>query len=531
MNKLFIRAAVCSMLAMTAIEAHSQEARGRGVPPRQGPPPQPVETRLQQIISTQGIQPIQTSNFQIPEVSSASVQLGKKLFFSKILGGEQSVACVSCHHPSLGGADALSLSVGVDAIDELDNNADNLLGQGRFNGNAPHPQVPRNAPSIFNIALFEQSLFWDGRVERLRNGAIATPDSEVIDGRRRPDTSLTLDTTLAAAQARFPVTSVEEMRGQFLPSADNHGLRQALTSRLNDDIADISSNWPAEFAAAFGDEQVTTERVYHVIGEYQRSMMFINSPWQRYLQGDRNALTEAQKQGAILFFTPPQQGGAGCAGCHNGNNFSDGRYHLVAFPQVGQGKNNQTDSSNSQDFGRENITNNQADRYHFRTPSLLNIETSAPYGHTGAYATLEQVVEHYNNPTQAINHLFGAINGQAFTENETPYCQLPQIELISSKQQVACQQIFPDAFTNSIEVANYLAAVQRGEITARAPLRARAALSPTQVSQVAQFLRALTDPCTLDKSCLSPWLLDNNDVANFPDNTPLIAVDQNGNSL
>lgn len=527
MNKLFIKATVCSLLAVTSIQTKSQEAGRRGAPPST----QQTEIRLQQIITTQGLQPIQINALDAPDPASERVQLGKKLFFSKILGGEQSVACVSCHHPSLGGGDALSLSVGVNAVDEIDNSADNLLGKGRFNGNATHPEVPRNAPSIFNIALFDQSLFWDGRVERLRSGSIATPDSIMIGGRRRPDNNIPQNSTLAAAQARFPVTSVEEMRGQFLPGESNSNLRHALTSRLNNDIVNITSNWPAEFSAVFAEQQINTDDIYHLLGEYQRSMVFVNSPWQRYLQGDTQALTEDQKRGAVLFFSQPQQGGAGCVRCHNGHNFSDERYHLVAFPQIGVGKSNQTANSDTQDFGRENVTQNQADRYHFRTPGLLNIETSAPYGHSGAYATLEQVVEHYNNPTSAINRLFGTGNNQTAIDDNSPYCQLPQLKALIDKHQVSCQRIFPDAYANSIEISNYLSAAQRGEVPARAPLVARINLSPIQISQVAQFLRALTDPCTLDKSCLAPWLLGTSDLANFPDNTPLVAEDADGNLL
>ena len=417
-------------------------------------------------------------------------------------------------------------------MDQFNQTAENLLGPGRFNGLDDHPVVPRNAPTIFNIALYDRHLFWDGRVERLRNGGIATPDSQTSPrGRRLADSALPSSASLVDAQARFPVTSVEEMRGQFMPTASNQALRTALNERMRSDLAEIPSNWPSEFANVFGSDEITTDRVYSAIAEYQRSMLFVASPWQQYLTGQDTALSDTQKRGAILFFTPSQRGGAGCVMCHNGPTFSDERHHLVAFPQIGIGKGNVTAQSDQQDFGRENITGRQEDRYHFRTPSLLNVATTAPYGHSGAYQTLEQVIEHYNDPRAAIDRLFGASNEQAFSEPTPPYCQLPQILSLSAKHNLACESVFPNAYANSIEVANHLTAATNNSVTARAPLRARPNLTPQQVTMVADFLRSLTDPCVNQASCLSPWLLSEEEQAEFPDDLAISATDNQGSSL
>lgn len=501
-------------------------------PSRTEPTDENIDEQLQNIISQQNILPIELSNIDVLPVSDQKVQLGKKLFFSKNLGGEQSAACVSCHHPMLGGGDELSLSVGVDAVDELDNQAHDLLGHGRFNENNNHPVVPRNAPSLFNIALYNQGLFWDSRVERTRNGAILTPDSTIDQqGRRRPDQNIPPGATLVNAQARFPVTSGEEMRGSFAASSNNQTLRSALVARLNNDIDNISTTWPSEFSQVYGDQEVTINRVFDAIGEYERSMLFVNNPWQSYLSGNTQAISDSQKQGAILFFTPSQQGGAGCVACHNGNNFSNSRHHLVAFPQIGVGKGNPSTTETSQDFGRENITGNSNDRYHFRTPSLLNVAVTAPYGHTGAYQTLEEVVEHYNNPRRAIERLFAARDNQAPINNNSPFCRLPQIEQLMVKHNVNCEDVFSDSFANSIEIANYLQAARNNNIIASAPLRARPNLSPFQVSLVVDFLHTLTDPCVESRECLNPWLLDDNDLATFPDSQALPAKDKFGNVL
>jgi cytochrome c peroxidase len=196
------------------------------------------------------------------------------------------------------------------------------------------------------------------------------------------------------------------MRGSFLASDDNQSLRTELTTRFTNNDSDFTSNWPASFVQAFGDDGITFNRIAEAIGEYERSMVFVNNPWKAYLEGDNDALSQEQKAGAVLFFANRRDGGAGCSGCHRGQTFASNRYHLVAYPQIGPGKGNDTGAITSNDFGRENVNNQTDERFHFRAPSLLNIAVTAPYGHTGAYQTLEEVVAHYNDPRDAINRLF-----------------------------------------------------------------------------------------------------------------------------
>ena len=179
-NKIWITSIVLSLFT---ISATSYSAPPRPQPPgpqppapgQPGTPPQQSQNsdeQLANIIDQHNLVAINSADFNVPDINSDKAQLGKKLFFTKNLGGEQSAACVSCHHPMLGGADDLSLSVGVAAVNQLNQRAHDLLGQGRFNGNdhLNQPVVPRNAPTVFNLALNNRALFWDGRVERARRG-------------------------------------------------------------------------------------------------------------------------------------------------------------------------------------------------------------------------------------------------------------------------------------------------------------------------------------------------------------------------
>jgi cytochrome c peroxidase len=506
---------------------------GPGENPRENPTPGPqtppgdeAEAQLQQIIAQQGLTAISADG--LPSIEDPLPQLGKSLFFAKNLGGEQSAACVSCHHPVLGGSDALSLSVGVNAVDELDNGAHDLLGHGRFNGNDESnlPSVPRNAPTMFNAGLNEDRMFWDGRVER-RNNGILTPDSTTNNqGNRRPDGNVPDGASLAAAQARFPVTSPDEMRGEFEFDLDNQAYREVLAERLND----TSTLWPQAFEVAYGDTEVNFDRAAEAIGEYERSMVFIDSPWNQYLAGDSDALSNEEKAGAVLFFGNRNDGGAGCGTCHSGATLSGRGFQLVAFPHFGPGQGNPGTVENNQDYGRENVTGNAADRYHFRAPSLLNIAATAPYGHAGAYQTLEEVVRHYNNPEGAINRLFGAQDGEAFANN-APFCQLPQISDLIAKTGQSCESLYPDAYDNSMQVAEHLQNARTGNVESRFALRGPPRLNQQEVAQIVAFLEALTDPCIESRECLDPWIVDQDDEASFSDTLPLIAEDRNGQIL
>ncbi len=119
---------------------------------------------------------------------------------------------------------------------------------------------------------------------------------------------------------------------------------------------------------------MTFDRIADAIGEYERSMTFVNNPWYDYLNGNDEALTAQQKAGAVLFFSPRNQGGAGCVACHRGEAFTDERHHLVAFPQIGSGKGNNSGvngTADTTDFGRENITTDNRGRYHSDNNALI----------------------------------------------------------------------------------------------------------------------------------------------------------------
>jgi cytochrome c peroxidase len=93
-------------------------------------------------------------------------------------------------------------------------------------------------------------------------------------------------------------------------------------------------------------------------------------------------------------------GDAGCSTCHSGNLLSDQGFHALGLPTFGPGRTRMFDPI-PRDTGRLGETDLVEDSYRFRTPSLRNVELTAPYGHNGAYASLAKMIEHHLNPIES----------------------------------------------------------------------------------------------------------------------------------
>jgi cytochrome c peroxidase len=458
-----------------------------------------LDEQLRSIISAQGLTGDPSTGKAISDINDPLPQLGMKLFFSKALGGDKDSACVTCHHPTLGGGDNLSLSIGSNAVEP------DLLGPGRlhrpdvanYDGG---PTVPRNAPSTFNVALYTRGMFWDSRVEKI-DGGIFTPASPELDV---PDPDAV---DIVSAQARFPVTSAAEMRGlEFEKGNPMSAVWAHLEARLgNYSIGTgelLTSQWASEFESVYGpaastEELITFDRIVEAIGAYERSQVFIDNPWKSYVEGDNEAISSAAKRGALLFFRPQESGGAGCALCHSGDFLSDESFHTIATPQIGRGRGDGPTGDN--DFGRYRVTGAEVDKFAFRTPSLLNVEVTGPWGHAGAYTSLEQIVRHYRDPADALH--------------DYDYSQLDpsvQVTNTATNTQAALDKIQQD--------------LQAGRLTVR-----NVALSDQEVSDLVAFLLTLTDPCVKSRDCLAPWIPDDTDID--PDDLRLRAYDQDGNLL
>ena len=437
----------------------------------------PLDEALRQEIVARELTGDPSLGRTLPGIDDPLAQLGKQLFFSKALSGDLDVACASCHHPLLAGGDGLAVSVGVGAVEP------DVLGPGRVRPDGL-ANVPRNASTTFNIGLWDQVLFWDGRVESLGKMAssndlgICTPDEHF------PDADPLAGADLVSAQSRFPVTSHAEMRGDsFEQHKPNRVVREHLLARLGDYGAgrgELAINgWLAEFQAAFdshanAETLISDANLAAALSVYQRSQVFVDTPWRAYVQGDLGAIDDAAKRGALLFFQPVELGGADCAACHSGDFFTDERPYALAVPQVGPGK--EDGAYGNDDYGRFRVTGQPVDMYAFRTPTLLNVAATGPYGHDGAYTTLAGIVRHHLDPAAAVaTYDAGQLDPSVQTEH------------LAFNTQRALAKMEENRLLGLLDIQTI-------------------ALSDAQVADLVAFLNMLTDPCVDDPACLAPWL-------------------------
>jgi cytochrome c peroxidase len=424
--------------------------------------------------------------------NDAKAKLGMRLFYTSHLSGQDDVACVTCHVNTLGGGDAIPFPIGPSPADPV------VMGPGRtFLAGGQGKPIPRNSPTIFNAIAWDRCILMDCRIESigaepLRGGddgnGIITPTV----GFPREDP--TASATLLETHLRFPINSEVVMRGLVYPEMTTDEYMDCVASKLAgegvcaDDLQSIhnvapdENPWPLLFAEAFDpafdavnppsiDEArqfVTATNITGAILSYEHTLTFDDTPLSRYIAGEEAALTPAQKRGALWFFRSPKMGGGGCADCHSGDLFSDEKFHNVGNIQSGPGKGH--GPLGDGDFGRGAITKSGPEKFKFRTPTLLNVEVTGPYGHNGAYKTLEEVI---------ISHMDPVGSAAAFDYSSLPFNPAPENALFNTEMMLNALQADSNYHFLDIE--------------------------PQVISDVVAFLEALTDPCTKDRACLGSF--------------------------
>jgi cytochrome c peroxidase len=197
----------------------------------------------------------------------------------------------------------------------------------------------------------------------------------------------------ASAIGLFPVGNRDEMRGvtgnelAAISDTDNTAIWAALMRRLGK-IPEYRRMFEEAYPGQRFDHMTFAHASNAIGGFLVDKLTFANTPWDRFLAGRDNALTPRQLVGAQTFLTIK------CSLCHNGSTLSDEKFHNVAVAQIGPGKGN--GPSQRDDFGRMLITGDETEKYRFRTSPLRNAELTGPYGHDGAITTLQGFVEHYS---------------------------------------------------------------------------------------------------------------------------------------
>lgn len=199
----------------------------------------------------------------------------------------------------------------------------------------------RSAPTVINRA-YSTFQFWDGRAPSLEE------------------------------QAKGPIANPVEMTSYKDAEAAHKACVECLRA---------IPGYRERFRKAFGTEEFDINHVAKAIATFERTVLSGNAAFDRYKAGNKKAMSPEQVRGMDVFFKK-----AACDSCHIGFNFTDGSY-----VNIGIGMNRV-----SPDLGRHMVSRREEDKGAFKTPTLREIERTAPYMHDGSFKTLEEVVEHYN---------------------------------------------------------------------------------------------------------------------------------------
>jgi cytochrome c peroxidase len=394
--------------------------------------------------------------------------LGRLVFFDNILGLHRDNACAGCHSPAFGFGDSQSIAIGTD------NNG--VVGRHRTG-----PRNQRRAPFVANVAFYPSMMLNLRFVSRsgdpfdmglgasvpfaIGGETVWVPGAACMDGTCFEPAKMT---TLLSVQGHFPPTELVEMAGfcadhpedvdplvyhpphrvssgaiadtvpEAIPGPNgsppdstdtSYAIRQKVLARFNAN-AEYVQRFGRIYPEASGGH-VTFAMIGAALAEFQVANSFADAPIDQFARGHRNAMTDSQQRGALLFFTD-----GGCIGCHgvagtSGEMFTDFENHVAGIPQVaprayglrpGGNPLDPTDfpgnldfagPNHDEDFGREEVSNDPADRYAFRSSPLRNIALQPAFFHNGSFARLEDAVRYHLNTLRLAPHYDPAAAGIA----------------------------------------------------------------------------------------------------------------------
>ena len=378
--RVFVLAAMASMLAQAGFAQDHLSKQN---------------ARLRMKFLSHGVRPLFTLEHK--SFSKEKTQLGKLLYFDKILSGNKNISCSTCHHNHFSSGDELPLSLGEGSV-----------GLGRSRELLDGHLVPRNAPPVFNRG-FEayRTLMWDGRIRRdTINKTWITPD-DGLNG-VSPTFSKVVEPleSLLAVQALFPISSEHEMLGAFqINEVSMEKERDYMWMKLRDRILSID-RYVVLLKAAYphiqNKDEFTFGHIANAIGAFEAEAFRADrSPFDYFLAGQKK-LNKRELKGAQLFLNKGR-----CIECHSGTLLSDFDFHALAVPQMGPGKDEAIN-----DRGLELISGQVTDRYKFKTPSLRNVELTGPWMHDGYFTNLKEVIKHHLKPQQSLEKHISAPNHQ-----------------------------------------------------------------------------------------------------------------------
>lgn len=266
----------------------------------------------------------------------------------------QQASCASCHFAQAGFRSNLSLALGTGGVGW---NKDR-----RLDPEISYTSVDKQkilAPSILNSA-FQNVMLWDGRA-----GSNGLNQQEQY-----------------VKETYINRYGLDGLETQAIDGLSIHRMGTAA-------IAEIPE-YQKLFESAFPDRPYVSAEVEDLkrtglaIAAYERTVLANQAPFQKWLKGDKAAMTAPELRGAITFFS------SSCVNCHTGPNLAKAEFYAVGF----EDHPNEISGLN---LGRSSVTRKAKDDFKFKVPQLYNLADSSPYGHGASFNTLREVVEYFNN--------------------------------------------------------------------------------------------------------------------------------------
>jgi len=321
---------------------------------------------------------------QIPQdpanpLTADKVNLGRMLFHETALGmdaveesGMGTYSCASCHHAAAGFQAGVQQGLGDGGV------GFGVRGEGRVISPDYDPATidrqPMRTPTAMNGA-FTPVVLWNGQFGAY--GPNVGTEANWTEG-----------TPLAVNYLGYAGMETQAIAGltvhRMAPDAE---------------FFDHMPQYVAMFDAAFPDfpeeERYSVETAGLAIAAYERTIMSTEAPFQKWLRGEHHAMTQQQKDGAMVFF-----GAAKCGTCHNGPGLTDGGFHALGMPDMpgiadlDAGVDTYGLSGTDLALGRGGFTGQEGDKHAFKTPQLYNLKDSPFYGHGGTFYNLKDVISY-----------------------------------------------------------------------------------------------------------------------------------------
>ncbi|NUO00211.1 MAG: hypothetical protein HUU01_06300 [Saprospiraceae bacterium] len=309
-------------------------------------------------------------------LTASKINLGKMLFFEPGFGVEamhpqnlKTFSCGSCHIPSAGFRPGRLQGIADGGLG-FGLNGESRMMSSDYVASEIDAQGARPL-SVLNVA-FVSNTMWNGS---FGSGGVNV-GTEARWGVADPGTAINHQ-------------QLGALEGQNIEGLKVH--RLLYTPELVE-----ANGYKPFFDAAFPDvpveERYTRKTASFAISAYLRSLLTTEAPFQRWLKGDREAMSDDQKRGAIVFF-----GKAGCNRCHNEPNLGSVVFQALGVEDLFENGGLKTSLADLRNLGRGGFTGNPEDLYKFRVPQLYNLGDSGPYFHGSSKETLEEVIEYFNN--------------------------------------------------------------------------------------------------------------------------------------